>query len=390
MEMNVPAADVVMLGTFSAWNLGTIQARALPLATELRSLGIRSAIVVTPWDMPTEAGAMDIIDGVPIINTGATSATHPLSAIRQQIRWAHQLTPAVIHVFKPKGFGGFAGRVLSASLPLVVDSDDWEGDGGWNDAGDYGLLQRRVFHYQENDLLKRATYVTAASTLLADRAREIRTHAGGDTVKRLPNGITRERWLELSTARQMAPASMDPPVILLYSRFAEFDHDWLASFMYALSSRCDKDIIVRVVGNIANQTIPPAIVGGIRVEIMGYVSWHTIPTLLGTSTIAVYPYRDSLVTRSKQSVKLLEQMAAGCPMVASDVGDIGLTLGAAGIVLPDASPDRFARSVVELLNQPERLNLMSATGTERVRSDFLFEDLARDLLDVYCSVGLKH
>ena len=388
MEMNVPAADVVMLGTFSAWNLGTIQARALPLATELRSLGVRPAIVVTPWDMPSEAGAIDVIDGVPIINTTSASATHPLSAIRHQINWARKLNPALVHVFKPKGFGGFAGRVLSASMPLVVDSDDWEGDGGWNEAGDYGLLQRRVFHYQEQDLLRRATYVTAASTLLADRAREMRKSAG-DTVKRLPNGITHKRWLELSSARQMPPASIDPAVILLYSRFAEFDNDWLASFASALSAVTDRKLVVRVVGDAENQTQPPVLAGGIHVEILGYVSWEAIPRLLGSSTVAVYPYRDSLVTRSKQSVKLLEQMAAGCPIVASDVGDIALTLGAAGVVLPDASPECFARSTNELLEQPERMNVMSAAGTERIRSDFLFEDLARDLLDVYRRVGLK-
>lgn len=388
MEMNAPATDIVMLGTFSTWNLGTIQARALPLATELRSLGVRPAIVVTPWDMPSEAGVIDVIGGVPIINTKTASPTQPLSAIRQQINWVRKLNPALVHVFKPKGFGGFAGRALSASMPLVVDSDDWEGDGGWNATGDYGLLQRRVFHYQEQDLLRRAAYVTAASTLLAERARQMRKSAG-NTVTRLPNGITRKRWQELSSARQTLPASIDPPVVLLYSRFAEFENDWLASFVSALSALTDRKLIVRVVGDAANQTKASVSGGEIQLETMGYVSWEMVPRLLGTSTIAVYPYRDSLVTRSKQSVKLLEQMAAGCPIVASDVGDIALTLGAAGVVLPDASPERFARSTVELLTQPERLNVMSAAGTERIRSGFLFEDLARGLLDVYRQVGLK-
>lgn len=383
---NVLTADVVMLGTFSAWNLGTIQARALPLARELRELGVRASIVATPWDVPSEAGVVDVIDGVPLINTRAASAAFPITAVRQQIDWAHKLSPSLVHVFKPKGFGGFAGRVLGASMPLVVDSDDWEGDGGWNDAGDYGLLQRRVFQYQEQDLLRRATYVTAASTLLVERAREMRDSP--DTVKRLPNGITHARWRELSAARKTAPGSLDPAVILLYSRFAEFDNDWLASFVRSLSSLTDRSLVVRVVGNTDNQILPPLSVGRVQIEIVGYVSWAVIPELLATSSVAVYPYHDSPVTRSKQSVKLLEQMAAGCPVIASDVGDIALTLGDAGVVLPDASPERFARSTIELLNQPERLNLIGATGTERIRSDFLFEDLARELLNVYRSAGL--
>ncbi len=389
MLTNVPATDIVMLGTFAAWNLGTIQARALPLAAELRYAGIRTAIVVTPWDRPAEAGIVDVIDGVPIINTRSASATMPLAAIREQVNWTRALAPSVLHVFKPKGFGGFTGRLLSGAIPLVVDSDDWEGDGGWNQAAGYGRLQRRVFQYQEQDLLRRAAHVTTASSLLTGRAREMRNGPNDETVHMIPNGIRRSRWNELSSARQAAPATADPPVILLYSRFAEFEGDWLASFVSALMTLTDRELVVRVVGNAENQH-PPAVSGSrIRVDFMGYVSWEALPALLGTSTLAVYPYRDSLVTRSKQSVKLLEQMAAGCPVVASDVGDIAVTLGEAGLVLPDAVPESFARATVELLEQPGRLATMSAVGMERIHSRFLFEDLARDLLEVYRSAGLQ-
>lgn len=389
METKFPRADadIVMLGTFSAWKLGTIQARALPLAVELRSLGVRVSIVLTPWDMPAEAGTIDIIDGVPIVNTASISTRQPLSAITQQVAWVRKLSPATVHVFKPKGFGGFAGRLLSRTMPLVVDSDDWEGDGGWNDSGQYNAIQRRVFQYQELDLLRRADIVTAASSLLADRARELRPHAP-DSVTRLPNGIPRIRWRELASARHVSPALVDPPVILLYSRFAEFEPGWLHSFISSLSGLTDRALTVRVVGETEGQIVPPLSVGSVDVEVMGYVAWNAIPTLLGSSAVAVYPYRDTLIARSKQSVKLLEQMAAGCPVIASDVGDVASTLGNAGVVLPDASPDRFAHAVVSLLNQPERLNAMSEAGTERIRTDFLLEDLARGLLDIYHQIGL--
>lgn len=386
--MNLPRADVVMLGTFSAWNLGTIQARALPLATELRALGLHPAIIVTPWDMTSEAGVLDIVEGIPIVNTAAASARNPLPAIRQQIDWARRLDPQLVHVFKPKGFAGFSSAWLSKTRPLIVDSDDWEGDGGWNQAGGYSYLQQRVFQRQEQDLLRRALHVTAASTLLAERARALRAQPG-ETVHSIPNGLTRGRWRELSDARQTSPGAIDPPVILLYSRFAEFETDWLASFIHALTVLVDRKVTVRVVGDVQSQTCPPLSVGDVYVEMLGYVAWERIPALLGTTSVAVYPYRDSLITRAKQSVKLLEQMAAGCPIIASEVGDIANTLGPAGTVLTGGSPQQFAREAADLLRHPERPNSLSERAIERAGSRFLFDNLARQLLDVYVGAGLR-
>lgn len=387
METLDRSADVVMLGTFSAWNLGTIQARALPLASELRALGIRPVIVVTPWDMPGESGAMDVIDGVPLLNTQAVSARMPVMAIAQQIRWVHRLSPAVIHVFKPKGFGGSAGRLLSRSLPVVVDSDDWEGDGGWNDIAGYSAVQRRVFNLQEQDLLKRADYVIAASTVLERRARLMRNGADS-TVVRVPNGLTLQRWTDLSTARTLAPSAIDPATILLYSRFAEFQPDWLARYVQALARLTVRPVTVRVIGHAENQTLPRFENSLVNVNMLGYVPFDRLPELLASSSLAVYPYEDSRVTRSKQSVKLLEQMAAGCPLIASDVGDIALTLGNAGVVLPKSTPESFARTSIKLLCQPRRLDTMSAAGTERIRSEFLFSNLAQNVLDIYRRAGL--
>src|SRR3712207_2312811 len=111
--------DIVMLGTFAAWRLGTLQSRALPLAIELRRQGVRCAIVTTPWDLPTERGLRDIISGVPLINTSATSPTAAWSAVAEQVRLVRALRPRAVHVFKPKGFGGLAARSLARELPVI-------------------------------------------------------------------------------------------------------------------------------------------------------------------------------------------------------------------------------------------------------------------------------
>jgi glycosyltransferase involved in cell wall biosynthesis len=389
MNNSFPRYDVVMLGTFASWNLGTLQARAIPLARGLLATGLRAAIVTTPWDAPADAGTIDTYHGIPVINTAAISPSNPFRAVRQQMQWVDRLSPSLVHVFKPKGFGGIAGRFLQHSYPLVVDSDDWEGDGGWNTKPEYSWVQRRVFHHQERDLIRRANQVTAASTLLAERARRLRGEPTDENTHLLENGLDDERITALMSARSRRPSELETPVIVLYSRFAEFEDDWLQRFLVELDSACEAPLIVKVVGSSSVLEVALSLGSKVFVEQMGYVTSQAVPEILGSATLGVYPYRDSLITRSKQSVKLLEQMAAGCPVIASDVGDVARTLDFSGIATTDSSPAHFAREAVRLLDQPERLDHMSAVGTRRIKSRFSFSALSKRLSAIYRAAGLS-
>jgi glycosyltransferase involved in cell wall biosynthesis len=376
-----------MLGTFGAWRLGTLQARALPFAQALADRGIRTTILTTPWDTPSEAGIIDVRRGVAIVNTTSVSTRRPLLPAWQQARWINDLQPAVVHVFKPKGFGALAARLVPASIPVVVDSDDWEGDGGWNDVAGYSWAQQRVFHHQEQDLIRRSNGVTAASSLLQYRAMQLRP-GKADSVTLIDNGLSAARASALQQARVRLPSAISPPVVVLYSRFAEFGQTWLNEFCHALAARFDGQVVVRVIGRNRIPADPPASIGRVHVEWMGYVATDEVPPLLGTSTVAVYPYVDSLITRSKQSVKLLELMAAGCPIIASDVGDVARTIANTGRLVHSADPQDFAQQVREVLSQPEQLDWMSNYVVSRVRTTYNFIELTRKLVDFYVSLGL--
>lgn len=367
--------DIVMLGTFGLWRLGTLQARALPIARELVARGYRCAIVTSPWDMPHERGVVEVRDGVVIVNTASAGrATAP--AVRQQIGMIRRFRPRIVHLFKPRGFGGLAARRLLGSVPVIVDSDDWEGDGGWNQRGGYSLAQRRLFDWQERSLIRDADGVTAASALLARRAVALRAETGG--VWRMPNGLASSWVDELAEPRRRAdgrPAGA--PVVVLYSRFEEFDEGWPAQFA-ALLRMCVPEVRVVAVG------------GGVAegVERLGYVARHLLPDILGTATVAVYPYQDSLITRSKQSVKLLELMAAGCAVVASDVGDVPAVVGEAGRTIRGHDAGRFAEVSAVLLSEPGICRALGEAAQARVRECFTIPAVVNDLERVYQRFGL--
>ena len=371
--------DIVMLGTFGLWRLGTLQARALSFARELAARGYHCAIVTSPWDMPSERGVVEVRDDVLIVNTRSASAA-TIPAVRQQLDAVRQLRPRLVHLFKPRGFGGLAARRLLGRAPVIVDSDDWEGDGGWNRQGHYSLAQRRLFDWQERTLLRDADGVTAASTLLEHRAIALR--GGSRGVWRLPNGLS-PSWIDtLANAREMSenspgPAS-EPPTVLLYSRFEEFEPAWPDRFAHALRAQCRAVRIIAVGGG-----------GSREIEQLGYVARHRLPDVLGRSSLAVFPYQDSIITRSKQSVKLLELMAAGCAVVASDVGDVATVLGSAGRVVPGHDPVCFASASAELLADAETRRILGEASRQRVREHFSIPTIVDDLVGVYAGYGLE-
>ncbi len=365
--------DIVMLGTFGLWRLGTLQSRALPFASELAARGYRCAIVTSPWDMPFERGVVETRDGVLIVNTAAAGDT-TLPAVFQQLEVIRHLRPRLIHLFKPRGFGGIAARCLLGRVPVIVDSDDWEGDGGWNRQGHYPLAQRRLFDWQERTLLRDADGVTAASTLLTERACVLRRSSRN--VHRLPNGLASSWIAELEAAR--SPASeRAAPTVLLYSRFEEFAPGWPDQFARSLRGHYPQARIVSVGGGSATE-----------VEQMGYVAREVIPSVLGSAAVAVFPYQDTLITRSKQSVKLLELMAAGCAIVASDVGDVPAVLGPAGRLVATDNPERFAESTAVLLADMSGRMTLGAAAQERVRSHFSIPAIVDRLTEAYAEHGV--
>lgn len=379
-------ADVVMLGTFAAWRLGTLQARALPIAQELRRRGLRVSIVTTPWDLPAERGVREQIAGVQVLNTQHVGMLSAPWAIREQLAELRRMSPRLVHLFKPRGFGGITARLLPAGLPLVVDSDDWEGDGGWNRIGSYTPLQRRVFDWQERDMIRRASIVTAASTLLEERARRLRADKAPGSVVFVPNGLTIHRISRLapSHGRSLLTEGSGHRIVI-YSRFEEFPHDWLDRFVGALADLVDHVTHLILIGPREAEVRG---VGSVDVELMGYVSYEQIPDLLQSASLAVVPLEDSLVGRSKQSVKLLELMAAGVPIVAADVGDARQTVGEAGVMVAGSCPLRFARAVSALLNNPAQRTAMSTAGPLRVRNHFTIEHVVNQVAPAYERCGL--
>jgi glycosyltransferase involved in cell wall biosynthesis len=85
------------------------------------------------------------------------------------------------------------------------------------------------------------------------------------------------------------------------------------------------------------------------------------------------------------SMGLIEAMAAGRPIVATDVGGNAETVidGVSGLIVPPRAPDRLADAILTLLKDPDRARAMGAAARQRAREHFTVDTMVKRLERLY-------
>ncbi len=370
-----------MLAPFGMRPKGTLAVRMLPMAQALVRRGHRVQISAPPIQNPQDAGRYDDFDGVGVWHTPLPQLPTPANVaayVWLLLRPVLADRPDILHLFKPKGYSGLAAlaaQVIWPRLPLVVDTDDWEGRGGWNDLLDYPPYARALFAWQERDLPRRADAVSVAS-------RTLQTQIWGvgvppERVFYLPNGIA-----SLHPALPV-PTADRSPTLLLYTRFWEFDVRDVIAMLVPLC-QAYPTLRLRVVGKgergEERDLMKWAARAGVakHIDNVGWAEPDDIPALLASADIALVPMDDTLINRARCSVKLLELMAAGVPVVAGRVGEVAeyIEHERSGLLVAPGRPAEMARATLWLLhNESLRAQLGTAAHerAERFHWDRLVE-----------------
>ncbi|HUS16853.1 MAG TPA: glycosyltransferase family 4 protein, partial [Chloroflexia bacterium] len=299
-------------------------------------------------------------------------------------------------VFKPKAYAGLAGLGLAAlRRPWVLDTDDWEGRGGWNAQKAYSAPQRALFQWQESSLPVWAGAVTVAS-----RALQTQVWGRGVPPRRvfyLPNGVAHAKydpWLAAAAnpahraaARTRAGLptgdAPDSPVVLLFTRFVEFPVSWPLAVLAALARRWPGVRLLVVGEGFGGEERRLRAEAGPRgladnVLLCGRVEGPELGALLAQADVALYPMRDTLVNRAKSPVKLLDLMALGLPIVAHNVGQVGeyLVHGSSGWLVPPGDVAGLGTGVATLLDDPARRAALGQGAASRAWGEFAWSRLA--------------
>ena len=126
------------------------------------------------------------------------------------------------------------------------------------------------------------------------------------------------------------------------------------------------------------------------VEYLGVVDHTEVPGLLARASVAWIPLRRHGNYDRAVPTKLVEAMAMGRPVVASDLPRMAAIVRAAGcgIVVPDDDPGAHAAAIRRLLDDPDLAREMGAAGRRAFLAGLTFEREADSLTSFYAGVLL--
>lgn len=387
-----------MLAPFGIRPKGTLSARMLPLAAEVQRHGYLLHIVAPAYLNPEDAATIRLIKGVTVehVPLPRLGTLAPLETALAMLRAALRARPVALHLFKPKGYGGIAAllaRRVRPDLPLIVDTDDWEGRGGWNDLAPYSRSMQAVFAWQERTLPRIAAGVTVASRTLQTQVWSFGVPQ--QQVWYVPNGVAAEppALPERAAARSLLGVG-DQPIVLLYTRFWEYDlRDIITVLLGLRAQRPDARLLVLGAGERGEERMLARLAqrAGV-VDLLDQRGWSNAATIaagMAAADVALAPFADTLMNRAKGMAKLLQLLHAGVPVVASRVGQAAeyIVDGRTGVLVPpDDDGGDLARAVLDLLADARRAHEIGRAGQRYVMAQFSWPRLADTLAEAYATV----
>jgi glycosyltransferase involved in cell wall biosynthesis len=355
---------ISIIGPFGLRPKGTMSVRALPLARALVARGHAVRMILPPWDWPQDAGSKLQDAGVEIENielpAGVPGWFH-LSTTRRLVKRALDFHPDVIHCFKPKAYAGLSAwwlwqlkRVGRVKARLIVDTDDWEGAGGWNDLNHYSWAQKKMFAWQEQWGLTHNDGVTVASRALQSIVWSLGVKP--ERVMYIPNGCceSRQAFFHAEIRNQKSK-------ILLYTRFFEFKIERALEVLRRVVTQVPEAKLL-VVGQGFNgeedRLLAQAETLGLRgsIEYAGWVDPAALPAYFAQARVAIYPFDDTLINRTKCSVKLIDLLSAGVPVVADAIGQNAeyIRHNETGVLVRSGDVEAMAQAVIDLLRDRDQ------------------------------------
>lgn len=218
-----------------------------------------------------------------------------------------------------------------------------------------------------------------AGIAVSEMARRWQVEAlGGDPIL-IPNGVHVQDYARFRNLPD--PHQREPHEIVFLGRLDE-PRKGLKILLQALQL-LDREVKVTVMGAGEARNVP-------GVAFVGRVSDAEKQQILGRADIYVAPNTGG----ESFGIVLVEAMAAGCAVVASDIEAFSLVCEAespnpAGVLFKNESPHDLALRLQELIDDPQRMRCVAERGVNRA-IDFDWDTIADRVLTVYETIDDGH
>lgn len=346
---------ILMVSPYSLTRVGGVQGQVLGLARELRRLGV-DARVVAPCDgPPPAAGIMAVGTSVGWENNGSVAPIAPdAAAVRRTIDALRDVRPDVVHLHEPVVPGPALTLLIGSEVP-TVSTHHISGEMGreW-------LMPA----------LRTQMHRLAARVAVSESARQTAFDAYGGEYEVWWNGI------DVSRARAAAPTPSDRPAVLFVGR-----HEQRKGLRVLLEAweGLDRDAVLWVIGA-GPETAELQARDVASVEWLGRVDDAERDSRLRGATVFCAP----ALGGESFGVVLLEGMAAGATIVASDIdGYRNVATDERDALLTPAGDAMALRGALRRALDDDGLRARLTAAGETRADELSMSRLARCYVDLY-------
>jgi phosphatidyl-myo-inositol alpha-mannosyltransferase len=353
-----------------AWDApGGVQTHVRQLAVRLRERGHEVLVVAPSRTRPEEPFVRSVGRPIRIPYNESVAPVAPTPGARGRVRAAlRSFRPDVVHAHEPlvPGVGMFAAR--ATDRPVVGTF--------------HAFAQRSFLLSAAGPMLRPLWRRLDARIAVSNAAAEfVRKRVGGDAVRVIPNGVEVELFADAEPARlpegrrilfvnRLDRRKGFPVMIGAFGRLAARRPD--ALLVVAGDGR-DRDAV---------EDLPPAVRG--RVVMLGSMPHGYLPPYHAACEVFCAPSTG----RESFGIVLVEAMAAGLPVVATDIPGYREVVrdGIEGILVPPRAPGAVAEALDRLLGDPALAEKLGSAGRERARR-YSWDAVAAEVESVYREVS---
>jgi glycosyltransferase involved in cell wall biosynthesis len=307
-----------------------------------------------------------------------------------RINWLRGQSFDLIHAFESRPTVIYPALYLKkqGKIPLILDWADWFGRGGSVEERPNPLVRaalRPVETYFEEHFRTQAQGTTVICSLLREKA--LRLGIPTDSVFLLPNGADTDRFtlLDISAARQAL--NIDPEARVIGYVGTIFKRD--AALMAAAFNRVAEPFknLRLIIAGYCPFDLRPLVQKPECVIQTGYLDDKDLNATLAACDLFWLPLSDSNANRGRFPLKFTDYLAAGRPIVATQVGDVAGIMAEerVGLTSPPEA-EAFAQQTMHLLDNPGLRKELGLAARQLAETRFNWDTITEQLLVFYRSL----
>ncbi len=292
-----------------------------------------------------------------------------------------RLRPSLVHFFLPAAYLVGAPLAILTRQPIRIMS-----------RRSMNLYQKKmpILGRIEHRLHRTMTVILANSDLVLAQLRD-EEGVSRQKLRRIYNGVDLTRFVQNgSVAQSRKKLGIGDDALVMTTVANLIAYKGHADLLDALTIARDKLpagwrlLIAGRDDGIGAQLRAQAAASGLSDNVLLLGSRDDIPDLLQTSDIGLLCSHEEGFSNA-----ILEGMAAGLPMIVTDVGGNAEAVidGETGIVVPAHAPDRIAAAILALAIDAERRKKFGAAGRSRAEQEFSNARCVQQYSDFYRSLN---